>query len=228
MQNSITQSVTNTLPENAFYELKRATGFHGSVTTDEQGNYRPTHCKESLEEFFGKLISNPYARQESYYILTNRKDKDAVKHSFAKYNNEHGASFCSMCFFPELEEIVLALPVAAFDHLPEMLWEPTSNLPSNRYDKEGKVKEGTLVIFKQGGSLETDSVQIKPLFGKPVHQKTNKFINAARLREWLATKEGKAFHKNQLHATLERSAPALLKTIERGVSIEELISEAQA
>jgi hypothetical protein len=219
--------MTYTLPETAFYNLKAKTGFHGSVTV-EQECYRPTHCKESLEEFFGKLIANPYARQQSYYVLTTRKDEESVKHSFAKYNNEYGSSFSAMCFFPELEEIAFALPVAAFDQLPESLWDSTATLPNNKYDKDGKVKESTLVIYKQGSSLETGSAECKPLFGKPVRHKTDSYINVTKLRQWLATKEGKAFHQEQLHATLEQECPQLLETIKRGVTIEELIAEAQA
>ncbi|MDK9793778.1 hypothetical protein [Vibrio sp. D431a] len=223
--NSTSTRALTSLPEDVFHQLAHLTGFHGSATQCEDGTLKPTFSEVSIEEFFGELIHFKLARNESYYVLTNRKGKDEVKHSFAKYSNEHGSSLTAMCFFPEMDEVSIVLPREAFESLPEKLWEPSSNLPRNRYDNDSKVKEGALVIYNESGVLNTGTVETSPLFGKPIRQKTDKFIQVTRLREWLSTKEGRKFIEEKLNETLERSCPALLRTIQRGVSIDELITE---
>ncbi|HHJ3080374.1 TPA: hypothetical protein ACPVZG_004225 [Vibrio parahaemolyticus] len=219
--------MTQFLPENTFRKAMNAIDWHDKFQSDGNGNYRPYNFSESIESLIDACIKHPYSRHSAYFVASNA-EKGKVSQSFSRFYNSDKPKFLAMCYFPKMEDVTVVLPKESIYLLPEHLWQPRANLVTSKYDERENVttKDGTPIIYlSTKDELEEKVYYLRPPFGHCIHGKVSKFIKTSDLKQWLSTKEGKAFQKEQLMKVLERDCPKFHATVSQGLTSKEIIAE---
>lgn len=111
------------------------------------------------------------------------------------------------------------MPLIGMTHYNRMTTE------TSKYDDRENVttiSETPIIYLSTNDELKESVYYIRPLFGDSIHGKVSKFIKISNLKQWLSTKEGKAFQKEQLMKVLERDCPEFHATISQGLPAKRL------
>lgn len=219
--------MTQFLPENTFRKAMNAIDWHDTLQSDDNGNHRRYHFSGSIESLIDACIKHPYSRHSTYFVASN-VEKGKVSQSFSKFYNSDGPRFLAMGYSVEMEDVTVVLPKESISLLPDHLWQPRTNLVTSKYDDRENIttkNETPIIYLSTNDELKQSVYYIRPLFGDSIRGKVSKFIKTSDLKQWLSTKEGKAFQKDQLMKVLERDCPEFHTTISQGLTSKEIIAE---